>query len=178
VARYERRQNLHSIIQSTSSQVQDTQAAFSYTAMRKWTPSSTTVNTSTPSVTVVSEYVTSNDNGVLEVYAHGLGTTNGGGKYAALAVYIDSSKMYADSLLQWGDASVAVTNERRFSVPGSKLGSGGVGSSPRLGGFVTVMDASTSLLTAGTHLIEITIETIGTSASCTVTDLAIAYRIS
>jgi hypothetical protein len=173
VARYERRQNLHSVIQSTSSQVQDTQAAFAYTATRKWTPATTTVNSTTPSVTVVSEYVNGNDTGLLEVYAHGLGTTNGAGKYGALVVYIDGNKMYADSLLQWGSASAAVTTERRFSYPSTKFGS-----LDRLGGFVVVWDASTTALSAGAHLIEVTIETVGTSASCTASDLLIAYRIS
>jgi hypothetical protein len=173
MARYERRQNLHSIIQSTSSQVQDTQAAFAYTATRKWTPAATTVNSTTPSVTVVSEYVNCNDTGLLEVYAHGLGTTNGAGKYGALVVYIDGNKMYADSLLQWGSASAAVTTERRFSYPSAKLGS-----LDRLGGFVVVWDANTNPLSAGAHLIEVTIETVGTGASCTASDLLIAYRIS
>lgn len=177
MARYERRQNLHSIIQSTSSQVQDTQAAFAYTATRKWTPATTTVNSATPSVTVVSEYVNCNDTGLLEVYAHGLGTTNGAGKYGALVVYIDGNKMYADTLLKWGDSVAAVTSERRFSYPSSALGTGNPNPN-RLGGFVVVWDASTTALSAGAHLIEVKIETVGTSASCTASDLLIAYRIS
>jgi len=173
MARYERRQKLHTVIERSASQLQSTEAAFGYMATRRWVVASTTANTSTPSVTIVSENVSCTQDSVLEVYANGLGTTNGAGKYGALVVYIDSSKMYADSLVQWGSSSAAVTSERRFSFPSSKLGT-----TDRLGGFVVVMDSSTSFLEAGTRLIEIKVETIGASASCTVTDLDIAYRIS
>jgi len=129
--------------------------------------------TSSTSVTVVSEDIVCEDKQLLEVYAHGLGSTNGANKFGQLIVYIDGLQMYADTLLQWGSSTAAVSNERRFSYPSSHFGA-----TDRLGGFVTVMDASTSFLSAGEHLIEMTLETSGTSASCTVTDLAIAYRIS
>jgi hypothetical protein len=133
--------------------------------------------TSSTSVTVVSEDIVCEDKQLLEVYAHGLGSTNGANKYGVLVVYIDGSQMYADTLLKWGSSTAAVSNERRFSLPGSAIGTGSPNPN-RLGGFVTVLDASTSFLSAGEHLIEMTLETSGTSASCTVTDLAIAYRIS
>jgi len=177
VARYERRQKLHSIIERTNSQLMATQAAFGPIATRRWTVASTTVNTSTPAVTVASENISCTQDSVLEVYAHGLGTTNGAGKYGVLSVYIDGVKMYADTLLKWGDSGSAVSGERRFSLPGSVIGTGNPNPN-RLGGFVVVMDTGTDFLSAGTHLIEVKVETSGTSASCTVTDLAIAYRIS
>ena len=173
MARYERRQKLHSIIERTNNQLMATQAAFGPIATRRWTVASTTVNTSTPTVTVATENISCTQDSVLEVYAHGLGTTNGANKFGALVVYIDGNKMYADTLIQWGSASAAVDSERRFSFPSSHFGA-----TDRLGGFVVVMDANTNFLDAGTRLIEMKLEKIGTSASCTVTDLAIAYRIS
>jgi len=177
VAYYERRRTLHSVLERSNAQLQSAQTALSFGATRKTTLASTTVNTSTPSVTVVSEYEMCVEGSVLEVYAHGLGTTNGAGKYGVLVVYIDGVKMYADTLLKWGDSAAAVSSERRFSVPGSAIGTGNPNAN-RLGGFVVVMDTGTDLLSAGSHLIEIKLETSGSSASCIVTDLAVTYRIS
>ena len=109
---------------------------------------------------------------VIEIYAQGLGSTNGAGKYAYMSVYIDDTPIYADTLLQWGTSSAAVTNERRRTIPGSAQGT-----PSRLGGFMILQLNTSQFPSSDVHDIEITLEGVGTSANCTISDIQIVTRV-
>lgn len=109
---------------------------------------------------------------VIEIYAQGLGTTNGANKYIGMYVYIDGQAIYANTLLSWGTSSAAVTAERRRTIPGSALGSNN-----RLGGFIVLQLDSSQFPSSDIHDFEVTLEPDGTSANCSVEAVQVVTRI-
>jgi hypothetical protein len=171
----ERPQTLQSVIERQSDVGITVDRRFTRGSTRRFslTSSSFTVNNTTPTLTVAYENFVCEQDSVIEVFATGLGSTNGAGRYGNLVVYVDTLKIYASKLIQWGDSGAAVTNQRRFSIPNSALGA-----TDRLGGFVVFMDGNTQFLDAGEHTIEMKLERDASGDSCTLTDLSIAYRIN
>lgn len=138
-------------------------------------------STTTSDQWALQTYVTTLSYELLEVYAQGRCSTTGAGRYVWLTAYIDEEPIWADKLLQWGDAAGSTTNITRRTIPGSATGTDN-----RLGGFVnlqsdTSASANQKFMTRGEHLIQFGIESfdgggLGRQTTSTLNDLVIVLR--
>jgi len=176
---YESQANLGRVLGGHADRITTLERAVTRNDARSFAPDDQTGITVASPNTALSYTFTTTDTTILELYCHGLGTTNGAGRYCYFAPKLDSADIFGTQLIRWGSSTTAWSADRAITLPGSNLGSpSGTGNTLRLSGFVVTLTSAGGFLDAGEHTLDFNFTASGSGANCSVTDICIAVRLS